>query len=436
MQQPSTTQPFFSLPNAGTLSPYQYGLLPTLPMGGVPDLSQGFPVQPYSPFLLSPDSLSSAAGVVPSMGVQQYFAPAPETSPDIVAGMIQLKILEHQLQILQLAANSGNAPAQKETDSAANLSQKTLSTVSQPLATETEPAAAELPSENPSEIRAEIQTEPLAAKETPVVLPQLPEKPASRTEPTKPTPPAVQKPPGPGAWGAKPSAVVSPQPVPPKPVQASPSLSPTTNAPVTAAQLRLRLNPRQFNVQPPGARFFVIKSLGEEDVHKSIKHGIWASTDMGNRRLNTAFQEAGKSPVYLFFSVNASGQFCGVAQMMSPVDFLSKSTVWTEQRWNGQFSVKWIFVKDIPNAAFRHILLKNNENRPITNSRDTQDILYPEGCETLRIFATFKHNTSLLDDYDYYEQKHSTAAPAPAQPVAAKTAGVSPTVRVASTRKN
>ena len=54
------------------------------------------------------------------------------------------------------------------------------------------------------------------------------------------------------------------------------------------------------------ARFFVIKSYTEDDVHKSLKYEIWSSTDPGNKRLDKAFKEtSGRSPIYLFFSVNA-----------------------------------------------------------------------------------------------------------------------------------
>ena len=82
-------------------------------------------------------------------------------------------------------------------------------------------------------------------------------------------------------------------------------------------------NPRAFNTRPPNvslgrallflfallmpsqARFFVIKSYTEEDVHKSLKYEIWSSTDPGNKRLDKAFREnMGRGPIYLFFSVN------------------------------------------------------------------------------------------------------------------------------------
>ena len=79
------------------------------------------------------------------------------------------------------------------------------------------------------------------------------------------------------------------------------------------------LNPATFDCRPQQARFFVIKSYTEDDVQKSLKHEIWSSTVLGNKRLNGAFLESGeKMPIYLFFSVNGSRHFCGVAQMLTP----------------------------------------------------------------------------------------------------------------------
>jgi hypothetical protein len=166
------------------------------------------------------------------------------------------------------------------------------------------------------------------------------------------------------------------------------------------------INPTNFDINPPSARFFVIKSYSEDDIHKSIKYNIWASTDSGNKRLDSAYKEShAKGPIYLFFSVNASGQFCGMAQMASPLDYEKKSDVWQQDKWNGSFQVKWLFIKDIPNNHLRHIRLENNDNKPVTNSRDTQEILYEPGKEMLRIFATFKAKTSLLDDFSFYDKK-------------------------------
>lgn len=69
-------------------------------------------------------------------------------------------------------------------------------------------------------------------------------------------------------------------------------------------------NPKEFDLNPINARFFIIKSYSEDDVHRSIKYSIWCSTEHGNKRLDTAFRKQGdKGPIYLFYSVNRSGEY-------------------------------------------------------------------------------------------------------------------------------
>jgi len=166
------------------------------------------------------------------------------------------------------------------------------------------------------------------------------------------------------------------------------------------------INTTPVDTNPNFARFFVIKSYSEDDIHKAIKYNIWASTDSGNRRLDIAFKESGnKGPIYLFFSVNASGQFCGMAQMMTSLDYEKKCDLWAQDKWNGQFLLKWIFIKDIPNSQLRHIRLENNDNKPVTNSRDTQEVLFEPGKEMLRIFTGFKAKSSILDDFSFYDKR-------------------------------
>lgn len=99
--------------------------------------------------------------------------------------------------------------------------------------------------------------------------------------------------------------------------------------------------------------------------------------------------------VYLFFSVNGSGHFCGMAQMASPVDYNCNSSVWSQDKWKGQFRVRWIYVKDVPNVQLRHIRLENNENKPVTNSRDTQEVPHAKGQQVLRILHTYRYSNNL-----------------------------------------
>ncbi|KAI5563582.1 hypothetical protein BDE02_14G001000 [Populus trichocarpa] len=168
-------------------------------------------------------------------------------------------------------------------------------------------------------------------------------------------------------------------------------------------------NQSDFVTEYKDAKFFIIKSYSEDNVHKSIKYGVWASTPNGNRKLDTAYHEAKDKqdpcPVFLLFSVNASAQFCGVAEMVGPVDFDKSVDYWQQDKWSGQFPVKWHIIKDVPNSQFRHIVLENNDNKPVTNSRDTQEVKLEQGVEMLNIFKNYETDTSILDDFDFYEDR-------------------------------
>ncbi|KAJ4830796.1 hypothetical protein Tsubulata_016932 [Turnera subulata] len=179
----------------------------------------------------------------------------------------------------------------------------------------------------------------------------------------------------------------------------------------SGSQLELYNRP-DFVTDYENAKFFIIKSFSEDNVHKSIKYSVWASTPHGNKKLDAAYREAkekgGDCPVYLFFSVNASGLFCGVAEMIGPVDFERDADYWQQDRWSGQFPVKWHIIKDVPNSRFRHIVLQNNDNKPVTHSRDSQEVQLEQGIEMLKIFKHHDAQTSILDDFEFYDQRETT----------------------------
>ncbi|KAL1204318.1 YTH domain-containing protein ECT2 [Cardamine amara subsp. amara] len=192
----------------------------------------------------------------------------------------------------------------------------------------------------------------------------------------------------------------------------------TTKAGNADAEGNIVIDPSQYNkedlsIKYSNAKFFVIKSYSEDDVHKSIKYNVWSSTLHGNKKLQSAYEDAqrivteksNECPIFLFFSVNASGLFCGMAEMTGPVSFDKDMDFWQQDKWSGSFPVKWHIIKDIPNSYFRHIILQNNENKPVTNSRDTQEIMLKQGLEVLKIFKDHAERTSLLDDFMYYENR-------------------------------
>ncbi|XP_039139741.1 YTH domain-containing protein ECT4-like isoform X2 [Dioscorea cayenensis subsp. rotundata] len=177
----------------------------------------------------------------------------------------------------------------------------------------------------------------------------------------------------------------------------------------SAAPARDHYNRDDFPEKYSDAKCFVIKSYSEDDIHKSVKYSVWASTPNGNKKLDAAYQEAQKvadgCPVFLFFSVNTSGQFVGIAEMAGPVDFNKTVDYWQQDKWNGCFPVKWHIVKDVPNSILKHITLENNDNKPVTNSRDTQEVKLEQGIQMLKIFKEHVSKTSILDDFAFYETR-------------------------------
>ncbi|XP_071696592.1 YTH domain-containing protein ECT4-like [Rutidosis leptorrhynchoides] len=172
---------------------------------------------------------------------------------------------------------------------------------------------------------------------------------------------------------------------------------------------REQYNKADFSETYADAKFFIIKSYSEDDVHKSIKYNVWSSTQNGNKKLDAAYQEAQQKseacPVFLFFSVNTSGQFVGIAEMVGPVDFNKSLEYWQQDKWIGCFPVKWHIVKDLPNSLLKHIILENNENKPVTNSRDTQEVKLEHGLQMIRIFKEYCSKQCLLDDFEFYEER-------------------------------
>ena len=89
-------------------------------------------------------------------------------------------------------------------------------------------------------------------------------------------------------------------------VSSSSTLSSSPSNPVLEElQSKHIYNPNEFDLTAKNARFFVIKSYSEDDIHRSIKYEIWCSTEHGNKRLDSAFRERYHFHPILFHSSTA-----------------------------------------------------------------------------------------------------------------------------------
>jgi len=158
------------------------------------------------------------------------------------------------------------------------------------------------------------------------------------------------------------------------------------------------------------SKFFVIKSFSEEDVHKSIKYGVWSSSKNGNLTLSNAFQmtKEKNGTVFLFFSCNGSGRYCGVARMKTPCNENRTFEFWTQDgKWTGLFDVEWILIKDVPFKEFKNIIItmKDGEIKPISNSRDTQEIPFDQARIMLEIMSKYQNKNTILEHFEFYDMR-------------------------------
>ncbi|KAI1298328.1 hypothetical protein EDD11_006794 [Mortierella claussenii] len=189
------------------------------------------------------------------------------------------------------------------------------------------------------------------------------------------------------------------------------------------------------------SRYFILKSLNEEDLKLSVQYGLWATQDHLVPILNEAF--ASTKNVYLVFSANKSGEFFGYARMMDVISTENETAItsgkeneiWqpavemplspemkaamleeieqaakegrkitneeaeviarastTTKSWGIRFPINWIHVHKVPFSKTTHMLNPLYENREIKVSKDGTEVDPSVGEQLLNLFK--KSNSS------------------------------------------
>ncbi|RXW25354.1 hypothetical protein EST38_g481 [Candolleomyces aberdarensis] len=92
-------------------------------------------------------------------------------------------------------------------------------------------------------------------------------------------------------------------------------------------------------------RYFILKSLSENDLELSVQSGLWATQKHNELILDRAFRTA--TDVFLIFSVNKSGEFYGYARMAGPIQ-------------QGEGSVSWSSLSGSPTTSHLPLLSKTD----------------------------------------------------------------------------
>ncbi len=108
----------------------------------------------------------------------------------------------------------------------------------------------------------------------------------------------------------------------------------------------------------------------------------------------------------IVFSCNQSRKFLGLAAMKSKVDYNKVFPYWTQDnQWGAVFELEWIFIKDLPYNLFKAIKVRMGDDieRPVTFSRNAQEIPFEEGKKTIEIIEKYYNTNTILEHFEYYD---------------------------------
>lgn len=163
----------------------------------------------------------------------------------------------------------------------------------------------------------------------------------------------------------------------------------------------LKMNDPGFNLKKiKQARFFVLRSTCDDDIHKAIKYGIWTSTYKNNLILNDLYRKYRRDniPIFLIYTVVGSGQYSGLAQMCSEVELKKTFSYWWEEvKWSGVFKINWIYVKDVLYEEVEDVLLPSGNK--IISCKDGAELDFKTGY---RMLEKFKYSVYVSDIFECF----------------------------------
>ena len=92
--------------------------------------------------------------------------------------------------------------------------------------------------------------------------------------------------------------------------------------------------------------------------------------------------------------------------MKTPCDENKHFEFWTQDnKWPGLFEVEWLFIKDVPFKEFKDIIItmKDGEIKPISNSRDTQEIPFEQAKIMMERISKYQNSNTILEHFEFYD---------------------------------
>lgn len=132
-------------------------------------------------------------------------------------------------------------------------------------------------------------------------------------------------------------------------------------------------------------RFYVVRATSEDLVAYARDNQCWTLTGAANRELQTAYTDAKALGVRVFLFFALQNMFCGVAEMVSPVDPKRQIPAFSPQ-FPGMFNIKWHLVLEVSHMWMEKVKNPLHHNRPVTKARDGTKVAYEAAVEMLQRF--------------------------------------------------
>lgn len=146
------------------------------------------------------------------------------------------------------------------------------------------------------------------------------------------------------------------------------------------------------------SKFFMIRSLTLDDIHKGMKYGIWTSTHHNNKLLDKMYKEVNKNgttgKVYLFYRMPTMQTCLGVATMESEQDEDDEfGQWWNKHKTKGGFRIRWLYIKNVDLAP----LDQKEEGKQIYTLPDCTEIAGENGMKQLNIFKQCDSSNNIFN---------------------------------------
>ena len=145
------------------------------------------------------------------------------------------------------------------------------------------------------------------------------------------------------------------------------------NSALKTNNLYILPNQNPSNSLLEGSQFFIIKSANRENIEKSKKNSVWATTFVNSNKLNEAFK---KGKVILIFSANGAQSYQGYA-IMTSCTAETPSNLWQIEsniKLGGNFSVVWLCYCELSFSKAKHLQNTKKNNEPVNKSRDCTEL--------------------------------------------------------------